>query len=78
MENKTAVEWLEEELKLNLKKIIIEGDSELIESLFEQAKEMEKQQIIDATCLNEYVNEDDREIGERYYKETYGNKAADT
>ena len=45
MEKKqTAVEWLEEELKLNLKKIILEGDSELIESLFEQAKEMEREQ----------------------------------
>lgn len=41
----TAVEWLEEELKANLKKVILEGDSKLMESLFEQAKEMEKQQI---------------------------------
>jgi hypothetical protein len=41
----TAVEWLEEELKANLKKVILEGDSELMESLFEQAKEMEEQQI---------------------------------
>ena len=40
----TAVEWLEEELKANLKKVILEGDSELMESLFEQAKEMEKEQ----------------------------------
>ena len=44
----TAVEWLEEELKANLKKVILEGDSELMESLFEQAKEMEKEQIKDA------------------------------
>lgn len=41
---KTAVEWLEEELKANLKKVILEGDSELMESLFKQAKEMEKEQ----------------------------------
>ena len=41
----TAVEWLEEELKANLKKVILEGDSELMESLFKQAKEMEKQQL---------------------------------
>jgi hypothetical protein len=41
---KTAVDWLEEELKLNLKKVILEGNSKLIESLFEQAKEMEKEQ----------------------------------
>lgn len=42
----TAVEWLEEELKTNLKKIILEGDADLIENIFEQAKEMEKQQRI--------------------------------
>jgi hypothetical protein len=41
MEKQTAVSWLEEELKLNLKKVILEGNSKLIESLFEQAKEME-------------------------------------
>ena len=44
----TAVEWLEEELKANLKKVILEGDSELMESLFEQAKEMEKKIIAQA------------------------------
>ena len=43
----TAVEWLEEELKANLKKVILEGDSELMESLFEQAKEMEKDEKIE-------------------------------
>ena len=44
----TAVEWLEEELKANLKKVILESDSELMESLFEQAKEMEKEQMLNA------------------------------
>ena len=48
---KTAVDWLEEELKLNLKKVILEGNSKLIESLFEQAKEMEKEQIEDFFCM---------------------------
>ena len=48
----TTVEWLEEELKANLKKVILEGDSELMESLFEQAKEMENQQMIN---FAEYV-----------------------
>ena len=42
-----AVEWLEDELKANLKKVILEGDSELMESLFEQAKAMEKEQKIE-------------------------------
>lgn len=40
----SPVEWLEDELKANLKKVILEGDSELMESLFAQAKEMEKEQ----------------------------------
>jgi len=44
MKQQTAVEWLEEELKTNLKKIILEGDADLIENIFEQAKEMEKEQ----------------------------------
>jgi len=48
----TAVEWLEEELKANLKKVILEGDSELMESLFEQAKEMEKEQKIEFAKLH--------------------------
>jgi len=43
----TAVEWLEEELKSNLKKVILEGDSELMESLFKQAKEIEQEQKIE-------------------------------
>lgn len=65
MENKkqTAVEFLE--LQLIKNSIITNND-------LKKARQMEKQQIIDATCLNEYVNEDDREIGERYYKEEYG------
>ena len=46
----TAVEWLEEELKANLKKVILEGDFELMESLFEQAKQMEKEQMIEFSC----------------------------
>jgi len=37
----------------------------------EELLEKEKQQIIDATCLNNYLFVDDRKIGERYYKDTY-------
>lgn len=45
MEKKqTAVEWLEEKLKDNLKHIIINNDYVMMESLFEQAKEMELEQ----------------------------------
>ena len=48
MENKTAVEWLEEELKDKLGTIVINKNWELMESLFEQAKAMEKEQIVNA------------------------------
>jgi F0F1-type ATP synthase assembly protein I len=42
---KTAVEWLEEELAGNLKSIILNNDFRMIEKLFEQAKEMEHEQL---------------------------------
>ena len=55
---KTAVEWLENELK----KIPFINPKEA----FEQAKAMEKEQIIDA-----FQAGDDRVMAEQYYKETF-------
>ena len=67
MDNKqTAVEWLECELK----KIPFINVSEV----FKQAKEMEKQQIIDACNLqrNDYKGQPTyNKSGEQYYNETY-------
>ena len=56
----TAIEWLMKELftKHSLTQQIIDT--------FEQALEMEKQQIIDA-----YNYGDFEELGEKYYNETY-------
>jgi hypothetical protein len=67
MEKQTAVEWLVEQLtsqmSIRIENTIIGCD------LFEKAKEMEKQQIIDAYkfgIADEYV------IGsEQYYNQTY-------
>jgi len=75
----TAVEWLEEELKANLKKVILEGDSELMESLFEQAKEMEKEQKIKFAehCLDKALDLDIRTAFsnvEQYYNQTFKSK----
>lgn len=58
----TAVEWLEEELKIRYTS----------ESLFEQAKEIEKQQIIKAVFESMGTNLDPN-LGraEQYYNETY-------
>ena len=76
MEKKqTAVEWLEDELAKNIKQIVEQRDYILIESLFKQAKQMEKEQIIDAYNdgieyeISIYSTKD----AEQYYNETYGN-----
>ena len=66
METKqTAVEWLVEQLKE--RGYAGEFPPHL---LFEQAKEMEKQQIIDAWIATD--NELQRIAAEQYYNETYG------
>ena len=62
---KTAVEWLAEQLF---------GDNEIIgcsDELFEQAKEMEKEQIIEA--WNNGYDEEDRATSNpnQYYNETF-------
>jgi hypothetical protein len=65
---KTAVDWLEEKLIdiFNFKK------GECFE--IEQAKEMEKQQIIDAYSEG-YINGimENRKMAEQYYNEKYNN-----
>ena len=62
----TAVEWLENELANNLKSIIINTDYLLMEKLFEQAKEMEKQIIVQAYIADSIPH--NPEQGEEYYK----------
>jgi hypothetical protein len=71
----TAVEFLQEALYIHFTH---EQEMQFI-GLFNQALEMEKQQIIDATRLGEYVNDNgetayvyvNKEIAERYYNENY-------
>jgi hypothetical protein len=72
MENKiTAVEWLASELHGHL------GPSngpELL-AIFNQAKAMEKEQIIDAASDHCYPTRELARIdAEQYYNETYGSK----
>ena len=72
MSNKkqTAVEWLIEELQKRDMDV-------LIRDLYNQAKEMEKQQIINAHGIKKdySFSQIDPQIitGEQYYKETYEN-----
>jgi hypothetical protein len=57
----TAVEWLVEQ---------IIKENGLLHLDLEAAKEMEKQQIIDAFCWDVY-GEDYRNDGEQYYNKTF-------
>jgi hypothetical protein len=62
----TAVEWLAKEL---LREHPIQTNHDVIE----QAKEMEKQQIIES-FVDGYSNWDSEKDGEDYYNETFKNK----
>lgn len=62
----TAVEWLVEKLDQNFDYVA--------DTIIEQAKEMEKQQIIDAYEEGTYHNtlgNEDYETSEQYYNETF-------
>jgi hypothetical protein len=72
MENKqTAVAWLAEQFEESYSYI-----NEIFKETIEQAKEMEKEQIIDAVNFGQTNYTDttieDKEIAKQYYKETYG------
>ena len=70
MENKTAVEWLIERLPS-----LFVDDSGHYEKLFNQALELEKQQIMQAFAEGYYEcenNSQDRQVTKNsYYSETY-------
>jgi hypothetical protein len=65
MSKQTAVEWLEQEF-IALQNY---GVNEL--GLFVKAKEMEKQQIIDACNQIEVIGLDHELAGEKYYNKTF-------
>ena len=62
----TAVEWLVDKLSNYDSKMI-----ELFDKEIEQAKEMEKQQIIDACNQIEVIGLDHELPGEKYYNEQF-------
>jgi hypothetical protein len=70
MEKKlTALEWLANDLKQN------HGVDLTLYSEFEQAKEMEKQQIIDACYFgSQNLPYEIKDKSEQYYKETFKSK----
>ena len=69
---KTALEWLEDTLYPYLNK----EDKEYTDVLFNKAKEMEKQQIMDAhlTGLIHPLEMEATKQAEQYYNETFNTK----
>ena len=65
MTKQTAVEWFIEQLYP-----AIALNSNIIDEFVEQAKQMEKQQIIDAHCDGQYPFYN-AEHSEQYYNQTY-------
>jgi len=81
---KTAMQELEEKLKDNLKQIVLNADYELMEKLFKEALEKEKEQIMNAYCDGAKGgangNKGQHENGwvsiqmrNKYYNQTYNN-----
>ena len=69
----TAVEWLHNQLHLNIS--LYQDEWEIIEGLMEQAKEMEKEQIINTwyDCKMSIIDRNPT-TAEQYYKQTYESK----
>jgi hypothetical protein len=73
MSKQTAVEWLQERLFLSLS-----DELKCLNGFFVIAKEMEKQQIIDAFGVGRHVESTRlihyNDMAEQYYNETYKNE----
>ena len=70
----TAVEWLQIQLKKGIGFNPLDPLSypKAVNDIFKQAKEMEKQQIIEDFVGYDSDTEDNLEVAEQYYNETYG------
>ena len=75
----TAIDWFEYQLKDNLGNIVINQNWQLLEGLIQQAKEMEKEQIIEAHGDKKRTKSNSGSCvtysytftGEMYYNETF-------
>jgi len=63
---KTAVEWLKDQIECFGNKHELQMSWATLDELLEQAKEMEKEQIVNA------FNNGENKSAELYYNETYG------
>jgi hypothetical protein len=68
---KTAMQELEDKLKDNLKWIVMNADYELMDKLFIEGLEKEKEQIIKAHNEGIWHTEKCFDEGEEYYNQNY-------
>jgi hypothetical protein len=66
---KTAVEWLE--FEINRRGPKEDNPPQWLKELYEQAKEMEKEQIIDAYYQGDADSDNIHVDAEKYYNETF-------
>lgn len=69
----TAIEWLVEHLTA-IGHLEIPQGSNIVTAIISEAKEMEKEQIIDAYNIGSYDTSEKQFRPEQYYNETYGSK----
>jgi hypothetical protein len=73
MKKQTAVEWLDDQLEKQLE--LFQSEWEKVNKLFDQAKAMEKEQIVDSHIAGmEFIAVDPskyKQDAEQYYNETY-------
>jgi len=75
MAQQTAVEWLVKMLHSPVCNGFLNGQRRVIPfDIIEQAKAMEKEQIIDAACYDPFLENLPKSEGEKYYNETYKTK----
>jgi len=70
MAQQTAVEWLINKIYM----VIPNEERNFLEGLKEQAKQMEKEQIVQAACYDPFLENLSKLEGEKYYNETYKTK----
>ena len=67
---KTAVEWLMGQL-YNNEKLFMSGDGNVLDDILEQAKAMEKEQIIEAFNQSWHDRMNPYKTADKYYNETF-------
>jgi len=70
MAQQTAVDWLIEQINNDAYQIAF-GQTYISIELVEQAKAMEKEQIIKAACYEPFLGDFPRKEGEHYFNKTY-------